>query len=534
MSLLTSQLAPRSTEARAHAAQVRTLCDTLRQRTEIAAQGGGTAAQAALRAKGKLPVRERIDRLLDPGAPFLELSPLAAWGLYDDDAPGAGLVTGIGQVSGRLAMIVANDPTVKGGTYFPLTVKKHLRAQEIAAENRLPCLYLVESGGANLPHQADVFPDRDHFGRIFYNQATLSAAGIAQTAIVFGSSTAGGAYVPAMADYAVIVRGHGAIFLGGPPLVQAATGERISAEDLGGADLHARRSGVVDAVAEDDAHAIQLAREAMAAVPPCTPARPDRDPVPPRYPAADLDALAPIDLQKSVDIKEIISRIVDDSRFDAFKQSYGETLLTGFVHIYGHHVGIIANNGILFSESALKGAHFIEICTQRNIPLIFLHNISGFMIGRDYEAEGIAKHGAKMVMAVACAKVPKISVLIGGSFGAGNYAMCGRAYAPRFLFAWPTARISVMGGVQAASVLATVRRNALESKGESWPASDEVEFRQSVQQRYENEGSPYYATARLWDDGIIDPAATRDVLGLALGIVRQAPVESTRFGVFRM
>jgi 3-methylcrotonyl-CoA carboxylase beta subunit len=534
MAVLASRLAANSSEARAHAAAVSALVADLHARLAAAAEGGGPAAQARMRARGKLTVRERIDRLLDPGSPFLELSPLAAGGLYDDAAPGAGLVTGIGLVAGRLAMIVANDPAVKGGTYFPLTVKKHLRAQEIARQNRLPCLYLVESGGANLPHQAEVFPDRDHFGRIFYNQATLSAAGIAQLAIVFGSSTAGGAYVPAMADWAVIVRGQGAIFLGGPPLVQAATGERISAEELGGAAVHGRRSGVVDAIAEDDAHAILLARAAMAAVPPCPPAAPDQPPVPPRYPAADLLALAPVDPRRPLDMPEVIARLVDDSRLDAFKPDYGETLVTGFAHICGHRVGIVANNGILFSESALKGAHFIELCAQRGIPLLFIHNIAGFMVGRDYEAGGIAKDGAKMVTAVACANVPKLSLIVGGSFGAGNYAMCGRAYEPRFLFTWPTARIAVMGGEQAASVLATVRRNALEAEGKTWTAEEEEAFKAPIRERYEAEGSPYYATARLWDDGVIDPLATRDVLGLALGIARQAPVQETRFGVFRM
>ena len=534
MSVLHSTLVAGSPTARDHAAKVSALCDDLHTRLATAALGGGAAAQRRLQDRGKLSVRTRIDRLVDPGTPFLELSALAAGGLYDDESPGAGLVTGIGLVSGRLAMIVANDPTVKGGTYYPMTVKKHVRAQEIARENRLPCIYLVESGGANLPHQAEVFPDRDHFGRIFYNQATLSAVGIAQIAIVFGSSTAGGAYVPAMADYAVIVRGHGAIFLGGPPLVQAATGERISAEELGGADVHAKRSGVVDAVADDDAHAIELAREAMAAVPSCPPAAPDQPAVQPRYPATDLHAIAPIDPRQPLDMHEVLARLLDDSRFDAFKPAYGETLLTGFAHICGHRVGVVANNGILFSESAQKGAHFIELCAQRNIPLLFLHNISGFMVGREYEAGGIAKDGAKMVMAVACANVPKLSLIVGGSFGAGNYAMCGRAYGPRFLWSWPTARISVMGGEQAASVLATVRRNALEAKGETWSAEDEEDFKDPIRARYEAEGSPYYATARLWDDGVIDPLKTRDALGLALGIVRQAPVEPTRFGVFRM
>lgn len=534
VAILESQLAPNSPAARDHAAAVAAQSADLHRRIAAAALGGGEAALARLRARGKLTVRERIDRLLDPGATFLELSALAANGLYDDSAPGAGLVTGIGLVSGRLAMIIANDPSVKGGTYFPMTVKKHLRAQDIARENHLPCLYLVESGGANLPHQAEVFPDRDHFGRIFFNQATLSAAGIAQIAIVFGSSTAGGAYVPAMADYAVIVRGQGAIFLGGPPLVQAATGERISAEDLGGADVHARQSGVVDAVAEDDAHAIELAREALAAVPPCPPAEPDQPPQPPRYPAAELNALAPVDPRQPLDMHEILARLVDDSRFDAFKPAYGETLLTGFAHICGHRIGIVANNGILFSQSAQKGAHFIELCAQRGIPLLFLHNIAGFMVGREYEAGGIAKDGAKMVMAVACANVPKLSLIVGGSFGAGNYAMCGRAYGPRFLWTWPTARISVMGGEQAASVLATVKRNGMEAEGKDWPAADEDAFKAPIRARYEAEGSPYYATARLWDDGVIDPLRTRETLGLALGIVRQAPALATRFGVFRM
>ncbi len=506
----------------------------LRQRIDAAASGGGSDAEARHRARGRLPVRERIDRLVDPGAPFLELSALAAFGMYEDAAPGAGLVTGIGLVAGRPCMIVANDPTVKGGTYFPMTVKKHVRAQAIALENRLPCLYLVESGGANLPYQAEVFPDRDHFGRIFRNQALLSAAGLAQVAIVFGSCTAGGAYVPAMADQAIIVRGHGTIFLGGPPLVKAATGETISAEDLGGADVHAKQSGVVDHVADDDAHAIHIARGLIDQLPADPLAQPDRAPLPPARPLSDLDGVVPADLRQPFDMPAVLACLTDDSAFDAFKPDYGETLLTGFAHICGYRVGIVANNGILFSQSAQKGAHFIELCCQRDIPLLFVHNIAGFMVGRDYEAGGIAKDGAKMVMAVACAQVPKLSLIVGGSFGAGNYAMCGRAYDPRFLWTWPSARISVMGGDQAASVLATVRRDGLEAKGQDWPADEEAAFKAPIRARYEHEGSPYYATARLWDDGILDPADTRDTLGLALALVRRRPSPPTRFGVFRM
>jgi 3-methylcrotonyl-CoA carboxylase beta subunit len=474
-------------------------------------------------------------RLLDPGAPFLELGALAAHGLYGDAIHAAGIITGIGRVMGREVMIVCNDSTIKGGTYYPMTVKKHLRAQEIARENRLPCLYLVDSGGANLPHQTEVFPDRDHFGRIFYNQANLSSLGVPQIACVMGSCTAGGAYVPAMSDETIIVRRQGTIFLGGPPLVKAATGEEVSAEDLGGADVHARLSGVADHYATDDAHALAIARRIVGTLN----TRKDVDldlaaPAEPRYEAGDLDAIVPTGLRKQYDIREVIARLVDGSEFDEFKRLYGTTLVTGFARIWGIPVGIIGNNGILFSESALKGAHFIELCCQRRIPLLFLQNISGFMVGRQYEAGGIAKDGAKLVTAVACAQVPKITVLVGGSFGAGNYGMCGRAYSPRFLFTWPNARISVMGGEQAASVLATVRRDNIEAEGGAWSPDEEESFKAPIRARYEAEGSPYYATARLWDDGIILPSETRRVLGLAFSATLNAPVPETRFGVFRM
>jgi 3-methylcrotonyl-CoA carboxylase beta subunit len=479
--------------------------------------------------------RARIEALLDPGTPFLELSQLAAHGMYDNEVPSAGILTGIGRVSGRECVVVCNDATVKGGTYFPLTVKKHLRAQEIALQNRLPCLYLVDSGGANLPNQDEVFPDREHFGRIFYNQAQMSARGIAQIAVVMGSCTAGGAYVPAMCDESIIVRNQGTIFLAGPPLVKAATGEIVSAEDLGGADVHSRISGVTDHYAENDAHALGIARRIVANLNRAK--RPDvalRDPAPPRYDAADLYGTVPQDRRHPFDVREVIARIVDGSDFDEFKQLYGPTIVTGFAHIHGCPVGVVANNGILFSESAQKAAHFIELCAQRRVPLVFLQNITGFMVGRKYEAGGIAKDGAKMVTAVATAAVPKFTVIIGGSFGAGNYGMCGRAYEPRFLWMWPNARISVMGGEQAASVLATVRRDGMEARGETWPAEEEEAFKQPIRAQYETQGHPYYASARLWDDGIIDPADTRRVLALGLSAALNAPIPRTRFGVFRM
>jgi len=474
-------------------------------------------------------------RLIDPGSPFLEIAPLAAFGMYEGDVHAAGMITGIGRIEGRECVVVCNDATIKGGTYYPMTVKKHLRAQEIARENRLPCVYLVDSGGANLPHQTEVFPDREHFGRIFYNQATLSSLGIPQIAVVMGSCTAGGAYVPAMSDETIIVKGQGTIFLGGPPLVKAATGEVVSAEDLGGADVHTRLSGVADHLAQNDDHALQLARRIVANLntrkPADIPLLPSRDPV---CDPAELDGIVPSDLRKQYDAREIVARIVDGSEFDEFKALYGTTLVTGFAHIHGIPVGILANNGILFSESALKGAHFIELCCQRRIPLLFLQNISGFMVGRDYEAGGIAKDGAKLVTAVACAQVPKITIIVGGSFGAGNYGMCGRAYSPRFLFTWPNARISVMGGEQAASVLATVRRDNIEADGKTWSREAEEAFKTPIREQYETEGNPYYATARLWDDGIILPSETRRVLALAFSAALNAPVGETRWGVFRM
>ena len=512
------------------------LAQRLRETVALAAQGGPPAARERHAGRGKLLPRQRVERLLDIGSPFLEIGQLAAHGLYDGDAAGAGLIAGVGRVSGRLCLIIANDATVKGGAYFPMTVKKHLRAQEVAMQNHLPCIYLVDSGGANLPHQAEVFPDREHFGRIFFNQARMSAQGIAQIACVMGSCTAGGAYVPAMSDETVIVRGQGTIFLGGPPLVKAATGEVISAEELGGADTHGRRSGVVDHVAEDDEHALQIVRAIVRNLNrvPGAPTLDVRDPEAPAYAAEDLYGLIPSDVRAPYDVREVIARLVDGSRFDEFKALYGSTLVTGFARVWGYPVAILANNGVLFSESALKGAHFIELACQRGIPLLFLQNISGFMVGARYEAGGIAKDGAKLVTAVACAEVPKLTVLIGGSFGAGNYGMCGRAYSPRFLFTWPNSRISVMGGEQAASVLATIRRDAVEGRGGAWSGEEEAAFKSPIRTRYETEGDPYYATARLWDDGIIDPAQTRDVLGLALGAALNAPIAATRFGVFRM
>ncbi|MCA8102494.1 carboxyl transferase domain-containing protein [Burkholderia contaminans] len=535
MPIIESKLNPRSEDFRANAAALEAVVADLRAKIEQLAQGGGQAARDKHLARGKLLPRDRIAQLLDPGAPFLEFSQLAANGMYNDDAPGAGVITGIGRIAGRECVIVCNDATVKGGTYYPVTVKKHVRAQEIAAENRLPCVYLVDSGGANLPNQDDVFPDRDHFGRIFFNQATMSAAGIAQIAVVMGSCTAGGAYVPAMSDESIIVKEQGTIFLGGPPLVKAATGEEVSAEDLGGGDVHTRLSGVADHLAQNDAHALSIARNIVSHLAPkIAPPVALREPKPPRYDAKSLYGVIPVDTRKPFDVREVIARIVDDSEFDEFKARYGTTLVTGFAHIWGHPVGIVANNGILFSESAVKGAHFIELCCQRKIPLVFLQNITGFMVGRKYENEGIARHGAKMVTAVSNAKVPKFTVIIGGSFGAGNYGMCGRAFGPRFLWMWPNARISVMGGEQAASVLATVRRDGIEAKGGSWSAEEEDAFKQPIREQYERQGHPYYASARLWDDGVIDPAQTRDVLGLGLAVSMNAPIEDTRFGVFRM
>ena len=508
----------------------------LRERLAVVRQGGGEAARERHVKRGKLLPRERVDRLLDPGSPFLELSPLAAYELYDDPVPAAGIVTGIGRVAGTECMIVANDATVKGGTYFPMTVKKHLRAQAVAAQNRLPCIYLVDSGGAFLPLQDEVFPDREHFGRIFFNQANMSAAGIPQLAAVMGSCTAGGAYVPAMSDETVIVRNQGTIFLGGPPLVKAATGEVVSAEELGGGDVHARKSGVADHLAADDADALAILRSIVATVatPPPQPPYAISETEDPAEDPNQLYDLVPTDLRTPYDVREIVWRIADGSRFHEFKALYGETLVTGFAQIHGHPVGILANNGILFSESALKGAHFIELCNQRRVPLLFLQNISGFMVGRDYEAGGIAKDGAKLVTAVSCSTVPKLTVVVGGSFGAGNYGMCGRAYDPRFLWMWPNARISVMGGEQAASVLATVRRDAIEARGGDWPEDEEAQFKAPIRDQYERQGSPYYSTARLWDDGIIDPLDTRRVLGLALSVCARAPVEPVRYGVFRM
>jgi 3-methylcrotonyl-CoA carboxylase beta subunit len=533
--ILTSKIDSRSSDYAENHAAMQALVDDLRATAARVALGGTAQARERHVKRGKLLARDRIDTLLDQGSPFLEIGQLAALGVYDEEIASAGIVTGIGRVAGQDCMIVANDATVKGGTYYPLTVKKHLRAQEIAAQNRLPCIYLVDSGGANLPQQSEVFPDRDHFGRIFYNQATMSAASIPQIAVVMGSCTAGGAYVPAMADEAVIVREQGTIFLGGPPLVRAATGEVVTAEELGGADVHTRLSGVADHFAENDHHALGIARRIVDTLNRRKPVQLDlRDPVPPAVNPETLYGIIPQDRRKSFDVREVIARLVDGSEFDEFKSRYGATLVTGFAHLHGVPVGIVANNGILFSESALKGAHFIELCAQRGIPLIFLQNITGFMVGKKYEQGGIAKDGAKLVTAVATAKVPKFTVIIGGSFGAGNYGMCGRAYSPRFLFMWPNARISVMGGEQAASVLAQIRRDALEARGEDWSVEDEAAFKAPVRAQYEREGHPYYASARLWDDGVIDPKDTRAVLGLALAASLNAPIEETRFGVFRM
>jgi 3-methylcrotonyl-CoA carboxylase beta subunit len=533
VSILESAVQPRSAEFKSNAAAMQALLAQLAEHSTRTALGGPEASRQRHLSRGKLLPRERVERLLDPGAPFLEFSALAAQGMYGGDVPAGGMITGIGRVSGRECVIVANDATVKGGTYYPVTVKKHLRAQEVALQNRLPCLYLVDSGGANLPMQDEIFPDRDHFGRIFYNQANMSAAGIPQVAVVMGSCTAGGAYVPAMCDEAIIVREQGTIFLAGPPLVKAATGEIVSAEDLGGADVHTRLSGVADHFAQDDMHALGIARRIVGRLGKGRGAAPHA-PVPPRYDPAELHGIVPPETRQPYDVREVIARIVDGSDFDEFKARYGATLVCGFARIWGYDVGIVANNGILFSESALKGAHFVELCSQRNIPLLFLQNISGFMVGRKYETGGIAKDGAKLVTAVATTKVPKFTVIIGGSFGAGNYGMCGRAYSPRLLFTWPNSRISVMGGEQAASVLATVRRDNLEAAGKTWPAEEEAAFKAPIRAQYELQGDPYYATARLWDDGIIDPAATRDVLGLGLAAAANATAEETRFGVFRM
>ena len=529
--VLDTKLSPDNEQFRSNAAHNRALAEKLRGDVAQAALGGNEKSRERHTARGKLIPRDRVERLLDPGSPFLEIGQLAACDLYDGEVPGAGMIAGVGRVSGRQVMIVCNDATVKGGTYYPMTVKKHLRAQEIAEQNRLPCIYLVDSGGANLPHQAEVFPDRDHFGRIFFNQANMSAKGIPQIACVMGSCTAGGAYVPAMSDESVIVRNQGTIFLAGPPLVQAATGEVISAEDLGGGDLHARKSGVVDHLAENDEHALTIVRDIVSTLQPQVGADVNlREPRPPKFAAEDLYGIIPQDVRAPYDVHEIIARLVDGSEFQEFKALYGSSLVCGFAHIWGMPVAILANNGVLFSESAVKGAHFIELAQQRRTPLLFLQNISGFMVGGKYEAEGIAKNGAKLVTAVATASVPKITVLIGGSFGAGNYGMAGRAYSPRFLFTWPNARISVMGGEQAASVLATVHRDA-----DSWDADQAEAFKAPIRHKYEDEGSPYHATARLWDDGVIDPAQTRDVLGLAFAATLNAPInEEARFGVFRM
>jgi 3-methylcrotonyl-CoA carboxylase beta subunit len=535
MTVIKSKINDRSPEFAANREAMQALVDDLRAKVEHIRQGGGERARERHLARGKLLPRDRVRMLLDPGSPFLELSQLAADGVYDEEIPAAGIITGIGRVSGRECVIVANDATVKGGTYYPLTVKKHLRAQEIAQQNRLPCIYLVDSGGANLPNQDDVFPDRDHFGRIFFNQANMSAEGIPQIAVVMGSCTAGGAYVPAMAEESIIVKEQGTIFLAGPPLVKAATGEVVSAEDLGGADVHSRVSGVTDHYALNDTHALGIARQAVANLNIRKQIDLDlREPQPPAYDPAEIHGIVPSDPRQPYDVREVIARIVDGSRFHEFKALYGTTLVCGFAHIQGYPVGIVANNGVLFSESALKGAHFIELCSQRKIPLIFLQNITGFMVGQKYESGGIAKDGAKMVTAVACARVPKFTVIIGGSFGAGNYGMCGRAYSPRFLWMWPNARIGVMGDEQAANVLAQVRRDGLERQGKEWPAEEEEAFKQPIRAQYEHEGHPYYASARLWDDGIIDPADTRTVLGLALSASLNAPIEETRFGLFRM
>jgi len=535
LTVLDSGVDPRSAAFGANQDRMAALVQDLRRVVDRVRLGGGEASRQRHTGRGKLLPRDRVRTLIDPGSPFLELSQLAAYGLYGGDIPAAGIITGIGRIAGRECVVVANDATVKGGTYFPMTVKKHLRAQEIAQQNRLPCVYLVDSGGANLPNQDEVFPDRDHFGRIFFNQARMSAEGIPQVAVVMGSCTAGGAYVPAMSDQSIIVRNQGTIFLAGPPLVRAATGEVVTAEDLGGGELHSRVSGVTDHLAENDAHALGIARRIVGNL--NSVKRPMLDIQPPReplFPASDLYGIVPADVREPYDVRALIARLVDGSELDEFKQLYGPTLVTGFAHIWGYPVGIVANNGILFSESAQKGAHFIELCAQRGIPLVFLQNITGFMVGRKYESGGIAKDGAKMVTAVATANVPKFTVVVGGSFGAGNYGMCGRAYSPRFLWMWPNARISVMGGVQAASVLATLRRDNLEAQGKTWSAEEEAAFKAPVEAQYEAQGNPYYSSARLWDDGVIDPTDTRLVLGLGLSASLNAPIEPTRFGLFRM
>ncbi|MEZ3160149.1 carboxyl transferase domain-containing protein [Microbacterium sp. BWT-B31] len=534
MGVLTTRAAPGAAFTRNRDEQS-ALAGELRARLAKAALGGPEHSRERHLSRGKLLPRDRVARLLDEGSPFLELAPLAAEGLYDGEAPAAGVIAGIGLVHGRHVMVVCNDATVKGGTYYPMTVKKHLRAQEVALENRLPCVYLVDSGGAFLPMQDEVFPDRDHFGRIFFNQSRLSAQAIPQIAAVLGSCTAGGAYVPAMSDETVIVRGQGTIFLGGPPLVKAAIGEVVTAEELGGGELHARRSGVVDHLAEDDEHALEIVRDIIATLPaPAAPAWEVSETLAPAVDPAELYGVVPVDVNQPYDVREVIARIVDGSELHEFKREYGDTLVTGFARIHGHPVGILANNGVLFSQSAQKGAHFIELCDQRGIPLLFLQNISGFMVGRDAEAGGIAKDGAKMVTAVASTRVPKLTVIIGGSFGAGNYAMCGRAYSPRFLWTWPASRISVMGGPQAASVLSTVKADQLAARGQDWPPGERAAFEEPIRARYDEQGSPYYATARLWDDGVIDPLDTRDVLGLALDVVSRTPLPEPRFGVFRM
>jgi len=535
MAVLTSRAAPNSGIFKANAAAMRASIDTVGEVAARAMSGGGAAALERHIARGKLAPRERVSRLVDPGSPFLEIGLFAANGMYGGEVPAAGVIAGVGRVRGHECMVICNDATVKGGTYYPLSVKKHLRAQEIAAQNRLPCIYLVDSGGANLPNQDEVFPDRDHFGRIFFNQANMSANGIAQIAVVMGSCTAGGAYVPAMSDVAIIVKDQGTIFLAGPPLVRAATGEVVTAEELGGADVHTRLSGVADYLANDDAHALTLARGAIEAL--NKPRRAEIElatPEEPRYDAEELLGVVPAELRTPYDVREVLARVVDGSRLDEFKAKYGQTLVTGFAHIHGIPVGLIANNGVLFSESALKGTHFIELCCQRRIPLVFLQNITGFMVGRKYESGGITKDGAKLVTAVATAQVPKVTVLIGGSFGAGNYGMCGRAYSPRFLWSWPNSRISVMGGEQAAGVLASVRRDAKERRGGSWSAEEEVEFKRPLVEQFETQAHPLYASARLWDDGIVDPRKTREVLALSLSVSLNAPISETRFGIFRM
>ncbi len=535
MTILRSQISPSSDVFKANRAAMAKAISTVEEAVRLAAAGGGETARERHVGRGKLLPRDRIASLIDTATPFLEIGATAAHGMYNGDAPGAGLIAGIGRISGRECMVVCNDPTVKGGTYYPMTVKKHLRAQEIAAQNRLPCVYLVDSGGANLPNQDEVFPDRDHFGRIFYNQANMSAAGIPQVAVVMGSCTAGGAYVPAMSDETIIVEGQGTIFLAGPPLVRAATGEVVSAEDLGGADVHTRLSGVADHLARNDAHALALARRVVSALNREKPWMVElREPEPPLYDPGEIAGIVPADVRTPYEIREVIARIVDGSRFDEFKTRFGTTLVCGFAHVHGIPVGIIANNGVLFSESALKGAHFVELCGQRRIPLVFLQNITGFMVGRKYETEGIAKHGAKLVTAVATVNVPKITMLVGGSFGAGNYGMCGRAFSPRFLWTWPNSRISVMGGEQAAGVLSTVRGEALRRAGTPWSDEEEARFRRPVLDLFERQSHPLYASARLWDDGVIDPRKSREVLALSLSAALNAPIEGTRFGLFRM